>query len=174
MARAPCYPVVTPSPERGKPRRTIVSQTAMPEYMLPGQPLTYASTWTEGAFPYGMLVKTVDGRPIKIDGNPAHPVAGGGSNAAMQATLLTLYDPDRLAQPTLGAPWERRWERRTPVRHTLRRPMIQTGLRNRLPTEPEWAPALPGPRWPSALPGLALPGTALPERRWIGQKRTGG
>ena len=85
-----------------KPRRKIVSQTIMPEYMAPGEPLYYCSTWTEGRYPYGMIVKTVDGRPIKIDGNPAHPLNRGASTAAMQASLLGLYDPDRLSGPMRG------------------------------------------------------------------------
>ena len=82
-----------------KPRRKIVSRSSGPEYQKPGEPLYYASTWTEGPYPYGLLIKTVDGRPIKIDGNPDHPVNRGTSTAAMQASLLSLYDPDRLRAP---------------------------------------------------------------------------
>jgi len=82
-----------------KPQRKIVSIPTGPEYQKPGVPLYYASTWTEGPIPYGMVVKTVDGRPIKIEGNPAHPVNRGTSSAAMQASILSLYDPDRLRTP---------------------------------------------------------------------------
>ncbi|MDF1564066.1 MAG: 4Fe-4S dicluster domain-containing protein [Deltaproteobacteria bacterium] len=84
-----------------KPRRTIVSRVSAPEFQKPGQALHYASTWTDGPLPYGILVKTVDGRPVKIDGNPEHPVARGASTAAMQAMILGLYDPDRLQKPAL-------------------------------------------------------------------------
>ena len=82
-----------------KPRRQIVSRVLGPEYQHPGTPLYYASTWTEGSFPYGLLIKTVDGRPIKIEGNPDNPVNGGVSSSAMQASILSLYDPDRLRAP---------------------------------------------------------------------------
>ncbi len=88
-----------------KPKRKIISRVDGPEYKKPGAVLYYSSTWTEGPFPYGMLVRTVDGRPIKIEGNPDHPVNAGTSSAAMQATILSLYDPDRLRRPihrTLG------------------------------------------------------------------------
>jgi len=85
-----------------KPKRKIISRAVGPEYQTPGEALYYSSTWTEGSYPYGIVVKTVDGRPIKIEGNPDHPVNAGTSSAAMQASILSLYDPDRLRQPTAG------------------------------------------------------------------------
>ncbi len=92
-----------------KPKRQIISRVDGPEYQKPGKALYYASTYTEGSYPYGLLVKAVDGRPIKVDGNPEHPVNKGTSTADMQAVLQTLYDPDRLRGPRRGgAPisWE--------------------------------------------------------------------
>ena len=82
-----------------KPKRKIISRVEGPEYQKPGRVLYYSSTWTEGPYPYGLLVRTVDGRPIKVEGNPDHPVNRGASLAAMQATILSLYDPDRLRTP---------------------------------------------------------------------------
>ncbi len=82
-----------------KPRRTIVSRPVAPEYQKPGKALYYASTYTGGPHPYGMLVKAVDGRPIKIEGNPDHVLNAGTSTAQMQASTLSLYDPDRLRSP---------------------------------------------------------------------------
>ena len=82
-----------------KPRRQIVSRVMGPEYQKPGEALYYSSTWTEGSYPYGLMIKTVDGRPIKIEGNPDHPVNLGATSAAMQASILSLYDPDRLRGP---------------------------------------------------------------------------
>ena len=47
----------------------------------------------------------VDGRPVKLEGNPDHPASGGASDAFTQAALLGLYDPGRSAAPQRqGAP----------------------------------------------------------------------
>lgn len=82
-----------------KPPRKIVSLRTTPEYQRPGVPLLYASTWTDGQLPYGIVVKAVDGRPVKIEGLPEHPLNEGAASAAMQAMLLSLYDPERLHGP---------------------------------------------------------------------------
>ncbi len=84
---------------RRKPHRKIVSMVDPPEFQEPGIPVYYASTWTDGQIPYGMMVKTVDGRPIKIEGLGGHPLNQGTSSAQMQASILSLYDPDRLQGP---------------------------------------------------------------------------
>ena len=42
-----------------------------------------------------LVVKSYDGRPIKIEGNPAHPDSNGGTDRYAQASILNLYDPDR-------------------------------------------------------------------------------
>ncbi len=92
-----------------KPQRQIISRAVMPEYEKPGKILEYASTWTEGAFPYGTIVRVIDNRPIKVDGNPDHPVNAGTSSAQMQASILSLYDPDRMRQPKIDgadADWQ--------------------------------------------------------------------
>lgn len=84
-----------------KPERKIVSRVAPPEYMQPGVPLFYSSTWLEGDVPYGMVVRTVDGRPVAVEGDPGHPINRGTASAAMKASILSLYDPDRLRSPRL-------------------------------------------------------------------------
>ena len=43
----------------------------------------------------GLLVTCVDGRPIKVEGNPEHPQSLGASHSLAQAAILELYDPDR-------------------------------------------------------------------------------
>jgi len=85
-----------------KPERKIISRHSGPEYQLPGEALYYSSTWTGGRVPYGMVVKTVDGRPVKIEGHPDHPLNRGKTDLAMQASILSLYDPDRLKSPRRG------------------------------------------------------------------------
>ena len=48
-----------------------------------------------GGSALGLMVTCVDGRPIKIEGNPKHPASLGATNAFAQAAILELYDPDR-------------------------------------------------------------------------------
>ena len=70
-----------------------------PEDIVPGIPTWYASTCRECPAGCGILVKTREGRAIKIEGNPQHPVNRGRLCARGQAALQGLYDPDRLTQP---------------------------------------------------------------------------
>jgi molybdopterin-containing oxidoreductase family iron-sulfur binding subunit len=53
-----------------------------------------------GAIP--LVVKTHDGRPVKIEGNPLHPDSNGGTDRFAQASILDLYDPDRAQRFTQG------------------------------------------------------------------------
>ena len=71
-----------------------------PHEIIPGVPNYYASTYFDGFDFASVLVKTREGRPIKIDPNPA---AGdlGKTNARAQASVLSLYDNDKVKQPKL-------------------------------------------------------------------------
>ncbi len=77
----------------------IVPYNQMPEEVTVGNPTYYASTSTACAHSCGVLIKTREGRPIKIDGNPDHPVSKGKTCAKCQASIINLYDPDRLEFP---------------------------------------------------------------------------
>ena len=81
----------------------IVPYTKKPEEIVPGVANLYASTCTGCSQQCGILVKTREGRPIKIDGNPEHPINRGKICAAGQASILNLYDPARLRRPMFGA-----------------------------------------------------------------------
>ncbi len=74
----------------------IISYNKQPAGTLYGEANYYASTLNNGA---GILVKTREGRPIKIDGNPEHPIGKGKISAIDQSTILDLYDPARLRYP---------------------------------------------------------------------------
>ncbi|HEX4667083.1 MAG TPA: TAT-variant-translocated molybdopterin oxidoreductase [Chthoniobacterales bacterium] len=78
-----------------KPERHLVPFTKSVEWTIPGKPLYYATAMPRryGAMP--LVVSTVDGRPIKIEGNPLHPDSNGATDAFAQASLLDLYDPSR-------------------------------------------------------------------------------
>jgi Fe-S-cluster-containing dehydrogenase component/anaerobic selenocysteine-containing dehydrogenase len=70
-----------------------------PEEITPGVASWYATTCAGCSAACPLLVKTRDGRPIKIEGNSESPQFGGGTCATGQATVLSLYDPDRLTAP---------------------------------------------------------------------------
>ena len=70
-----------------------------PEGITPGRPYYYAAVCSGCSASCGMLSKCLDGRPIKLEGNPEHPVSKGGLCAVGQASLLGLYDSLRLGQP---------------------------------------------------------------------------
>ncbi len=67
--------------------------------VVPGRSLNYASTCGGCNAGCGLLVKSRDGRPIKLEGNPNHPFSGGGVCAVGQASILGLYDNLRLQHP---------------------------------------------------------------------------
>ena len=67
--------------------------------MVPGRASWYASTCAGCTAGCGVLGKSRDGRPIKLEGNDLHPLSQGGLCAVGQATLLELYDGQRLRGP---------------------------------------------------------------------------
>jgi molybdopterin-containing oxidoreductase family iron-sulfur binding subunit len=84
---------------RRAPVEEAIPPLVQPEDFLLGQASSYASTCGGCGAGCGLLVKTLDGRPIKLEGNPDHPFSQGGLCAAGQASLLGLYDRLRLQQP---------------------------------------------------------------------------
>lgn len=81
-----------------RPEEYILPYSKAPEEVNPGIPNFYASTFVLGGYALGALVENHEGRPTKIEGNPDHPASLGATNVFMQASLLDLYDPDRLTQ----------------------------------------------------------------------------
>lgn len=74
-----------------------------PEEITPGVANWYASTFFDGHDYNSILVKTREGRPIKIEGNTMSKVTWGGTNARSQASVLSLYDSTRLRGPKMKA-----------------------------------------------------------------------
>lgn len=72
---------------------------SMPEYTYNGQSTFYATTCRECPAGCGIIVRTHQGRALKIEGNPDHPVNLGKTCARGQATLQGLYNPDRIEGP---------------------------------------------------------------------------
>src|SRR5213594_2274899 len=73
----------------------LVPFTKSVEWTIPGKFLYYATAMPRrtGAIP--LIATTVDGRPIKLEGNPLHPASGGTTDTFVQASVLDLYDPSR-------------------------------------------------------------------------------
>ncbi len=83
-------------------REKIVPYADQPEQIIPGKPLFYATAMPLNGYGRGILVETEMGRPVKIEGNPAHPDSLGATDAITQAAVLGLWDPDRSQAPTLN------------------------------------------------------------------------
>jgi menaquinone reductase, molybdopterin-binding-like subunit len=77
--------------------------TKMPEYTYNGQSTYYATTCRECAAGCGLIVRTMQGRAIKAEGNKYNPVNLGKTCARGQATLHSLYNPDRVQNPSKHA-----------------------------------------------------------------------
>lgn len=91
------------------PPEKIVPYVTAPEAMTPGQSLFYATAMQLGGYALGLLAQSQQNRPTKLEGNPDHPASLGATDALAQASILTLYDPDRAQQVThegAAATWE--------------------------------------------------------------------
>ena len=85
-----------------RPDHKLLASVKSPEYVIPGLPNHYASVFMHGNVAHGVLVKVREGRPVKVEGNDVHPISGGKSSVFLQATLMNLYDPDRIRQSITG------------------------------------------------------------------------
>ena len=91
------------------PVETTLPFPVPPEGSIPGCLQYYASTCTGCAAACGLLIGTRDGRPIKMEGLPEHPLSTGGLCAVGQALPIGLYDSHRLNGP-LRAGKPAKWE----------------------------------------------------------------
>ncbi|MBX3225841.1 MAG: 4Fe-4S dicluster domain-containing protein [Labilithrix sp.] len=85
-----------------RPVEKIMPYSKAPEHVLPGVSSYYASVLPARGDAIGVLVESHEGRPTKIDGNPAHPSSFGGTDVWTQASIYDLYDPDRGTTPMKG------------------------------------------------------------------------
>ena len=78
-----------------RPEHKILPFSKMPENYVHGAPQLYATSMPTRQSAVPLVVKSYDGRPIKIEGNAEHPNSNGGTDQYAQASILSLYDPDR-------------------------------------------------------------------------------
>ncbi len=77
------------------PKENILPFAKRPTGRIPGMPQHFATGYDLAGVGSGLLVESVDGRPIKVEGNPLHPQNRGASTIYEQNLLLEMYDPDR-------------------------------------------------------------------------------
>jgi anaerobic selenocysteine-containing dehydrogenase len=77
----------------------LIPYLVSPDQTVPGVSTYYSSTCRECATACGVVAEVRDGRAIKLEGNPDHPVNHGALCARGQAALQGLYNPDRYRQP---------------------------------------------------------------------------
>lgn len=96
-----------------RPAEKIVPYVNQPVDQVPGVPVLYATT-CECPAGCGIVVKTREGRPVKIEGNPEHPISQGATCTFGQASLQALYHPERRKSPIIrygtGRVSEVKWE----------------------------------------------------------------
>jgi len=84
------------------PVKRAIPYVVKPEEIVPGVANYYASSFVNGGDYCSILVKTREGRPIKIEGNSLSDITKGGTSARAQASVLSLYDVNRIKKPSIG------------------------------------------------------------------------
>ena len=144
---------------RPAPSVDLAPYVRAPEEVVPGKPLFFATAMTLGGMAVGLLVESHLGRPTKIEGNPDHPASLGATDLFHQASVLTLYDPDR-SQTVTHLGQTRTWDEALDVHP--RRPCNSSAARRgaglRLLTETVVSPTL-GQQLHDLL-------KAFPEAKW--------
>src|SRR5215475_15989288 len=84
-----------------QPPEKVIPYVRQPEEETPGKGIYFATAFSLGGIATPLLVRSNEGRPTKVEGNPDHPSNGGSSATDIfsQASVLTLYDPDRSQTP---------------------------------------------------------------------------
>lgn len=86
---------------RFQPQRKIVPFVQAPEGYVPGKDKHFASAATLDGYATGILVRSYEGRPVKIEGNPLHSSSMGACDHRTMAETAVLYDPERLQMPLM-------------------------------------------------------------------------
>ena len=90
------------------PVRKAIPLANKPENVVPGIAKYYATTFVQDGEVVPVIAKVRDGRPIKLEGNDLSSLTKGGTSPRMQASVLDLYDTNRITHPKRknGSKWE--------------------------------------------------------------------
>ena len=91
-----------------EPEKTLYTLVQAPDDMVTGKATYYASTCRECPAGCGILAKNREGRIVKLEGNPNHPVNRGNLCMRGQAAIQGVYNPDRIRSPMLKE--NNRWQ----------------------------------------------------------------
>jgi molybdopterin-containing oxidoreductase family iron-sulfur binding subunit len=127
---------------RPAPAEKIVPNVRPAAGTTPGRPLFFATTVALGGDAIGLLVESHMGRPTKIEGNPDHPASLGATDAAHQASVLSLYDPDRSQTVTFEGQIRGWNDAERVLRTALQKQQEKQGRGLRLLTETAVSPTL--------------------------------
>jgi molybdopterin-containing oxidoreductase family iron-sulfur binding subunit len=106
-----------------KPHEEIMPYVEMPERLIPGIPLQFATTLALSGYGRGVIVTSHEGRPTKIEGNPRHPGSLGSTDVFAEAEIFNLYSPDRSQAVKQGheirswANFAEAWRKRQEIHH---------------------------------------------------------
>jgi MoCo/4Fe-4S cofactor protein with predicted Tat translocation signal len=140
-----------------RPVEHILPNAKGVEDYIHGRPVFYNTAMSLGGAAVGLMAETNDGRPTKLEGNPAHPFSQGRTKAYHQAAVLSLYDPDRTPNVRNGDRNPSFDEFRSYVAKL--RPTLGTGANLRILSETVNSPSL------SAVRKHLL--TRFPAARWV-------
>jgi MoCo/4Fe-4S cofactor protein with predicted Tat translocation signal len=141
-----------------QPNEAIVPYVRQPEELVPGRPLFYATAMPQGGVGVPLLAENHMGRPTKLEGNPEHPASLGATDVLAQASILTLYDPDR-SRTVINRGDVKTWANFTEALSLALGPQRTSGGAGlRILTEPVSSPSL--------LAQLALLQATFPQARW--------
>lgn len=91
-----------------RPAQKIVPYNKRPADVIEGIENHYASSFHDGSEGFGTVINTREGRPFRVEGNELHPMNQGGMSARATASVLGLYDPNRLSGPVRNLQNEKR------------------------------------------------------------------
>jgi MoCo/4Fe-4S cofactor protein with predicted Tat translocation signal len=141
-----------------QPDEALVPYVRQPEEIVPGRPLFFATAMPQGGVGLPLLAENHMGRPTKLEGNPEHPASLGATDVLAQASVLTLYDPDR-SRTVLNQGDVRTWGNFTDALSRALGPQRTSGGAGlRVLTEPISSPSL--------LAQMAAFQANFPQARW--------